>query len=137
VCWSRERNKVFVIARRDLGGLSHGGMHGCVCRWEPVPLAVGHDPAYLLWNSSYMGSEHYLLSLSFTTNMLIRYFPWVPMRGGAHVLLLPRMPYGEGAAHVPMRFYAILVTVNTGPKQFLNSLFNSSTTNWLQPGVAS
>ncbi len=56
--------------------------------------------------------------------MLIRYIPWVPMslfttimliryllamgayEGGAHVLLLPRMPYGEGAARVPMRFYA-------------------------------
>ena len=94
------------IARWAPGGLSRGGMHECVCRWEPVPLAVGHDLAYLLWNSSYKGSEHYLLSLFFTTTTLIRYLPWVPMRGGAHVLLLPRMPYGEGAARVPMRFYA-------------------------------
>jgi hypothetical protein len=53
------------IARWAPGGLSRGGMHECVCRWEPVPLAVGHDLAYLLWNSSYKGSEHYLLSLFF------------------------------------------------------------------------
>ncbi len=29
--------------------------------------------------------------------------------GGAHVLLLPRMPFGVGAARVPMLFYAMLV----------------------------
>jgi hypothetical protein len=47
------------------GGLSRGGAHGCGCRWGPVPLAVGHDLACLFWNSSYMGSKHYLLCLSF------------------------------------------------------------------------
>jgi len=97
----------------------------CVCRWGPVALAVGHDLTYLLWNSSHLGSKalltepsfflqiclyaifHGCLRLFFTTIMLICYYlPWVPMRGGAHVLLLPRMPYGEGAARVPMRFYA-------------------------------
>jgi hypothetical protein len=132
----RERNNLNLCdgAVGDGGALSWG-THGCVCRWRPVPLAVGHDLACLLWNSSYMGSKYYILSLPFTTIMLICYLPWVPMRGGAHVLLLPRMPYGEGAAHVPMRFFATLV--NIGPKQSPNLLSNSSTTNWHQPGVAS
>ena len=101
-----------------------------------MPLAVGHDLAYLLWNSSYKGSEHYLLSFFFTTHMLIRYLPWVPMRGGAHVLLLPRMPYGEGAARVPMRFYATFL-VNIDLKQLSNLPLHSPTTNWSQPGAAS
>jgi hypothetical protein len=79
-----------------MGELSHGGTHGCVCRWRPVPLAVGHDLACLLWDSSYMGSKHYLLSLSSYYN------------------------------------YAYML-----PKQSLNLLLNSSTTNWHQPGVAS
>jgi hypothetical protein len=56
--------------------------------------------------------------------------------GGAHLLLLPRMPYwGGGAARVPRRFYATLA--NIGPKQSPNLLSNSSTTNWHQPSVAS
>ncbi len=46
-----------------MGGFSRGETHGCVCRWGPVPLAVGHDLAYLLWNSSYLGAKHYSLSL--------------------------------------------------------------------------
>ncbi len=95
---------MFVYRTVGSGGAFPGGTHECVCRWEPVPLAVGHDLAYLLRNSSYKGSEHYLLSFFFTTNMLICYLPWVPMRGGAHVLLLPRMPYGEGAALCPCAF---------------------------------
>ncbi len=122
------------MRRWGWGGFPVGGRMG-VCRWGPVPLAMGHDLACLAWNSSYMGSKHYLLSLLFTTNMLIRYIPGVPMRGGAHVLLLPRIPYWGGAALVPMRFYATLV--NIGPKQSPNLLSNSSTTNWHQPGVAS
>jgi hypothetical protein len=48
-----------------MGGFSRGETHGCVCRWVPVPLAVGHDLAYLLWNSSHLGSKHYSLSLLF------------------------------------------------------------------------
>ncbi len=55
--------------------------------------------------------------------------------GGAHVPLLPQMPYWGWAARVPMRFYATLV--NIGPKQSPNLLSNSFTTNWNQPGVAS
>ncbi len=34
--------------------------------------------------------------------------------GGAHVLLLPRMPYGEGAARVPMRILRYLVNNQGG-----------------------
>jgi hypothetical protein len=44
------------------GGFPVGGRMSVCADWEPVPLAVGHDLAYLLWNSSYKGSEHYLLS---------------------------------------------------------------------------
>jgi hypothetical protein len=53
---------------RWVGGHTGGGTHGCVCRWRPVPLAVGHDLACLLWNSRYMGSKHYLLSVPFYYN---------------------------------------------------------------------
>jgi hypothetical protein len=88
------------------GGAFRGGTHECVCRWEPVPLAVGHDLAYLLWNSSYKGSEHYLLSFSFYYKYAYMLLAVGAYGGGAHVVLLPRMPYGEGAARVPMRFYA-------------------------------
>jgi hypothetical protein len=96
---------------------------------------MGHDLACLLWNSSYMGSKHYLLSLSSYYNYAYMLLAMAAYEEGAHVLLLPQMPYGEGVAHVPMRFYATLVHI--GPKQSPNSLLNSSTTNWHQPGVAS
>ena len=66
MCWSKGREILYLfLARWVPEGLSRGGTHECVCRWGPVPLVVGHDLAYLLWNSSYKGSEHYLLSFSF------------------------------------------------------------------------
>jgi hypothetical protein len=71
-----------------MGGFSRGETHGCVCRWGPVPLAVGHDLTYLLWNSSHLGSKHYSLSLLFSTNMLIRYIPWVPMSLFTTIMLI-------------------------------------------------
>jgi hypothetical protein len=67
--------------------------------------------------------------------MLIRYIPWVPMRGVPMCCFCHGCPMGGGAALVPMRFYATLV--NIGPKQSPNLLLKSPTTNWHQPGVAS
>ncbi len=64
------------------GGAFRGGTHGRVCCWEPVPLAVGHDPSYLLWNSSYMGSEHYLFSLSFYYKYAYMLFAMGAYEGG-------------------------------------------------------
>jgi hypothetical protein len=53
-----------------MGGLSRGGTHGCVCRWRPVPLAVGHASSLPVveLKLQYMGLKHYLLSLSFHYN---------------------------------------------------------------------
>ncbi len=101
------------------GGTFRGGTHERVCRWEPVPLAVGHDPMIqptCCGTQATWGQSITYLAYLLTTNMLICYLPWVPMRGGAHVLLLPRMPYGVGAARVPMRFYAILVNSQHRPQ---------------------
>jgi hypothetical protein len=86
---------------------SGGGTNGYVCRWGPVPLAVGHDLACLLWNSRYMGSKLSLLCLFYNYAYMLSAMG--AYEGGAHVPLLPRMPYWGGAARVPMRFYATLV----------------------------
>ena len=51
-----------------MGGFSRGETHVCVCRWGPVPLAVGHDLTYLLWNSSHLGSKALLTELLFSYN---------------------------------------------------------------------
>jgi hypothetical protein len=123
------------IARWAPGGLSRGGMHECVCRWEPVPLAVGHDLAYLLWNSSYKGSEHYLLSLfyynyAYTLLAVGAYEGGCPCAASATDALRGG---GCPCAHALLRY---LVNSQHWPQTFSNSLFNSSTTNWLQPGVA-
>jgi hypothetical protein len=108
------------IARWDPGGLSCGGTHERVCRWEPVPLAVGHDPAYLLWNSSYMGSEHYLLSLSFYNKYAYMLFAMGAYEGGCPCAASATDAlWGGGCpcAHALLRYFSQQSTL--APNSFL------------------
>jgi hypothetical protein len=54
----------------------------------------------------YMGSKHYLIQPFYYKHAYILLAMGAYGGGGAHVVLSPRIPYREGAACVPIRFYA-------------------------------
>jgi hypothetical protein len=84
------------VVRLWVGGLTCGGGRMSVCAmWVPVPPAIGHDLACLLWDLCAKRGQSLISYSLFTMDMLIRYLPWVPMRGYP-CAALPWMPFGGG-----------------------------------------
>ncbi len=85
------------------GGSSRRRAHGCVCAmWVPVPPALGHNMACLLWDLSAKWGQCLIYIQPFIMEVLSAILHECLMRGSARVLLLPWMPYGRGgggAAH--------------------------------------
>jgi hypothetical protein len=104
------------VVRWRVGGSPVGGSMGVYAVRVLVPPAVSHDLARLLWDSRVKGIKDpritfILYSHFFATDMLTCYMLWVPLRGGAHVLLLLQMPYRGGRLPMCPSSYTLFLVI--------------------------